>query len=197
MALPHTDTFDSGDGTNLETHNADYNVFFGSMEINDNSAMGNAGSGSACLESGDTYANNQYAQAIVDYSGTNDLGILISRFTTSFNGYGYGSEGTGGATTSERYDAGVPTTIIADATDWADTDDVRIEANGTTIEIFLNSSSDGSTTDATFSSGDPGMLFGDDDQGMAFDSINFGNLPFPVSQSNAPRAWGHYHRTLA
>lgn len=112
-----------------------------------------------------TWGNNQEAQGVVGalVSSTQYAGVAVR--LSGDDGYECYTDGVNGAghTAIARIDNGVETELAAfsPASAFVNGDLIKLTVNGTTLEMFKNGASLGTTTDATYASGAPGVILFD------------------------------------
>lgn len=159
-ALPASDTFVASDGTALTTHNANWYNPGDAVTI-----LANAAECSVTFVycyaawTGDTFANDQYSEATLDYTdGSTYIGPMVRGSNSAATGYICICNSTDMAL--QRLSAG----SLADSIDgytgtFSPGDVIRLEITGTSIVCKQNGTIRISTTDATLSSGYAGMGF--------------------------------------
>jgi hypothetical protein len=117
----------------------------------------------------DTFNDNQYSQIKIDNNGAGyiSVGVRLTGANATLDGYWSSIYNTAPNTFTVqlwRFDDGAPTTLDSQAGVTINNGDViRIEATGTTITLKINGTgiagigTDGSLTDATYSSGVAGF----------------------------------------
>ncbi len=158
MALPATDSFTNSNGTQLNSHNANWTEYNG-FDIQSNAAHPDISADEAAANwTGDTFDNDQYSEGTITSlaSGTY-VGVLV-RSNSSSTYYGYYTD-SGDAAYLFKMVAGSWTELGSGGVLSA-TDTMRLEANGTTLTPKVNGSLDsdvGAQTDSAISSGDAGV----------------------------------------
>lgn len=162
MALPATDDFEAyGDGdlgaqTNWTNVSNNWLV---ATKGSDQRVHPNANDEDCTRWNADTFADDQYAQAVVD-DPTGFVGVSARCSDSAATYYTYfGGDGGNGAWISKVI-AGSRTDLQSGGDDFAATDVVRIECEGTTITPVKNGSTDaslGAQTDSAISSGYAGV----------------------------------------
>jgi hypothetical protein len=160
MALPATSAFTASDGA-LPTQITTFSAVRGAMQVRSNAAQANSSSDETCCRwNADTFNDNQYAFITATLlTSSLYIGAAVRCSNSAETYYGYYMD------TSNRYFfkmvAGTFTDLVTPVTGASNTapDDLRIEANGTTITAKLNGVTDGSfsTTDSSISSGYGGL----------------------------------------
>ncbi len=170
-----TDNFSGTAGTDLPTYNANWvnstliNQWFPPYISTPNGgAVGNGGFSSAAYRTGQTWTNDQYAQAtlaVLPISGNAKICVrMLGDVGTSnpTSGYCVGPEPNFSGQNYRLYDVMVGQLAVS-ATSAVANDVVNIEMVGTTITVRVNGSiiSDLTTTDASHATGNPGIFLGD------------------------------------
>lgn len=106
-----------------------------------------------------TFANDQTAKATITTTSANDYVGVGVRLDGSGNGYIAMAEIGGSGIEVYRLDTGTPTNLTGFATTFSDGDTFELTITGTTLEVFKNDVSLGTTTDATYASGVTGVAF--------------------------------------
>lgn len=174
MALPFSDNFNRADGG----LGANWTTAGSAMNISSNRAVGTTAN-SGGYYNGDTPNADCYVQAqfaILPSGGTEYLTIYLRFNTTSFNGYGaryINGTGmqivkiTGGAVSQLALMGAAPTAGQV----------VRLEASGTTLTMYYDGVSAGSTTDSTYSAaGRTAIAASNSGSGGSLDDFETGNL---------------------
>lgn len=161
MALPATDSFTRSDSSDLGTN---WDVIYGDgHQIIDNQCACNTGYGGgwdgAEIWNADSFNNDQYSQATVAGTmGTGGATGLLVRGSETDNYYGYYAHSTTGWLFKV---VGGSWTTEGTGNSWSVSDEVYLEANGTTITAKKNGSNDSSVsspwTDSDLSSGSAGV----------------------------------------
>lgn len=157
------DTFTGSNGTELHTYNSGWTLQTTDVsEIQSNTAtMRAAGSESAYKWDGDgAFSADQYAQA--KYSTVGHYGGVTVRITgtstATLNGYIALFDGT--AIDLQKITNGTRANLQAGIGTVANGDTVKLEVVGTSIKVYVNGAQIGTTTtDSSFSSGQPGLYF--------------------------------------
>jgi hypothetical protein len=184
MALPATDSFTDTDGTALDSHSANWTIVAANPQIQSNRVTvsnSEGGEGSIlAFWNADTFANDQYAQMYVFFSGNwRAMGPAVR--CSSDNGYVFStSANLGGCVLLKRVSGTV--TVLSTVNPPASGTLLRIEASGTTLTCYFDGSTTGApaaTTDSSLASGSGGLggrwWFGDaagDDWESGILSIN-------------------------
>jgi hypothetical protein len=201
MALPATDSFTRGDSSDLGTN---WDVIFGDgCQIVSNACECNTGSGSgfdgAEIWNADSFDNDQYAEGTLTVAPTNGgIGVAVRGVGgANYTYYGYYSDA------NDKYlfkvlESDEPdfTTLGSHTNQWSVNDDVRLEAEGTTITPILNASTDsdiGAKTDSAISSGSAGVSGYNDNTSGRIDDWEGGNIssvtPLSDSFSDSTNNW--------
>jgi hypothetical protein len=166
MALPAQDSFDRGGGTGVEIGSnwTDTNGTVWQFHQITPPAGGHsfslrgydAGSISMSYWNADSFGNDQYSQILVNYSATPIyLGAGV-RYAAGADGYAARADGY-----ITRYDNASgfsgESSLASGLTNADHGDTLRCEAEGTTIRRKLDGVTEGSATDATYSSGSAGI----------------------------------------
>jgi hypothetical protein len=165
MALPATEAFTDSDGVQLTTHSASWTLNRGDFDIYSNALASDDGGQNALSFAhwnADSFDNDQYAEADVPASITPGdyqiIGVAVRCAASAVTAYCY--SGCVGFSYLARVVAGTATTIADNGDGFDATDEIRLEANGTTVTPILNGSTDsslGAQTDATIASGYAGV----------------------------------------
>lgn len=200
MALPHTDTFTNGDGTDLATHNANwvYASGFSDWEINNNEVNNDTAGMSLAHRDDDAYNDNQYAQAtwaVIAASDGNGIGVACRAHASALTAY-Y-ALGRDFSTTRflGKVVAGSTTTLDSDSTTPNVGEVIRVEANGTAIRALVDGGEILTATDSAIASGSAG-LWADSPPGTshALDDWEGGNLA--AGGLSIPVAMHHYTKNV-
>ena len=150
---------------------------FSAMQISSNAA--NAGSVAKCMAAVNTstvtFANDHSAQITVGNIGSFDyVGLLVR--VSGGTGYGVQIDGRTGNSNNTlfRFAGGVITSNLGTGSLTATAGDtLKLVASGTTIALYKNGSLVDSVTDATYASGQPGILsdFGNSNVGIVDDFV--------------------------
>lgn len=158
MALPASDTFTGADGTALTTYSANWTINTGSFLLISNALRANVSGGfSLARWSADVFPNDQKAQ--VDYvpaAGSNGAIGPAVRISTAGATSCYGLYTDTSNLRFFRLDAG-SYSEFATTTPLVFGDVMRIEAEGSTIRVYVNGVLWTSTTDSTYSAGSGGI----------------------------------------
>lgn len=187
-ALPFTDTFTGTDATELGTYSASWTVplVTGNLLINTNAVRPAVAAAypydwGTAYNNSETYGNDQYAQAVVTWTGTTayvGVGVRIDA-----NGAGYAcvyepQNGQAGIFLI-NYSAGnglSGSNLALDGVTWSTGDTMRCEAEGTTIRMKRNGSQTASATDATYSAGKAGLAATQSSTTERMDTFEGGNI---------------------
>ena len=183
MALPASDAFTNTNGTALPTHDANWDTIEGTCEIQGNAAVGNAAADfSVSIWTGDTFDDDQYSEITIALSGSGTMGAGVC--VRGVDG-GSGAEGyslmqdSSGLTFLEQLNNGGSSDALVEETLTAlgAGEILRLEIEGSTLRGYFDGTEEQNETDATYTAGDAGVAFYDD-QGAEFraDSWEGGNL---------------------
>lgn len=169
MALPKTETFTDSDATLLDAHDANWvfvddgGPFDSEWTITSNSAYSSKSAQAQCWWAGDTFDDDQYAEAevvAIDDSVTGQFGVCCRSDTggTTRTYYFFTFRNfAGGSQILGKVVAGTETVLDSTSGDLSVNDIIRIEAEGTTIRALVNDSEILSVTDSSISSGAAGL----------------------------------------
>lgn len=135
-------------------------VIGGGANLSSNALTSTATTDRRSLYSG-TWGNDHIAHVNVGNltSGVNYAAVCV-RLATTGGGRGYEvyTDGVSGAGHTEiaRWDAGAATVLASVATTFVNGDKLSLRIAGTTLTVYKNDVSVGTTTDSTYSSGNPG-----------------------------------------
>src|SRR5690242_11171898 len=133
-----------------------------------------------------TFPDDQYAQAkvwVVSTSGGTGPGVVVrsasaadTYYRTVVNHAGGTPSGTNNITLSKIV-AGGSTTIWTRSVSFTDGDTIRLEAQGTTLRVFINGSQVGAdATDSAISTGNPGICMSTNVTSASIDDFEAGSL---------------------
>lgn len=152
------ETFTDSDGTALATHNSTWSILHGGFSINTNGVYSSLSQDGLAQWTAGNFNNNQYSQiTLTALSSGNYIGTAVRTQDGVFSGYFvYTDSNT--AYQIQKYVNGVQTILVNNAgTPFQAGDVLRLEISGTTLTLKRNGSVVTTTTDATFSSGRPGV----------------------------------------
>ena len=172
-----TDNFNR---TSLDGNWTQLNAGNGSITIFSSVRVGGSHSqppdaGMAALWNADSFADDQYAQLVIEtiayINKSNHVGVIVRASTDTGSGRDYYYVTVGGDqfgsndnTTFGKIVDGTNTEFVQNTdTDWAVTDTLELEAEGTTIRVLRNGVALGgsfTTTDSDLSSGSAGLIGG-------------------------------------
>jgi len=178
MPIPYTDDFTNTNGTNIVTHDSDYVEDTGGAEIQSNSAQGTTAGQVYVRYTGGAANNDQKITGTLstDASGGAFYAQLLVRSTVTSGQDGYIIYGNSSSDHElGRIDNGTGTKLGAELTTWVDADVLELRAVGTTISVDLNGSQDESVTDSTYSSGEHGVGFYQNNANARWNSITYAN----------------------
>ena len=168
-ALPATDSFTDSNGTHLADHGTSWTQNNGIHDIISNACSPDDLADNLAHWNADSFANDQYAQAtVVGLHSVAKIGVAVRVAAAAANGYGliYNNSNI----RIVRSDTGTFTTLGATFTVPSATDKIRLEISGTTLDYLLDTGggfvSQGTRTDATYSSGSAGVA-GEGNSGSA------------------------------
>lgn len=151
----YTDDFTNSDGTALATHDSNWVVSSGSVEINTNAARCPTASGTAIARyNGGTFTNDQYSKGVVNFAGGSGYAGFTVR-DTGADRYNL-LVADSGAWLLRRFLFG---TIASGSSTFDTGDEIEFRAVGTTLTGLKNGVSFASTTDAALASGKAGIYF--------------------------------------
>jgi hypothetical protein len=148
------------------------------------------------LWTADTFQNDQYSQCVIaSATGSSNSGPIVRGTTGGTNKHYEFDAGPGATSAIYLYDAGVGWTSLATGVAVANGDTLRLEITGTTLTAKVNAATNCTATDATLSSGNPGMHnFPDTGQTITLDDWLGGPITAagaaPFSQNDWPSPTG-------
>ena len=161
----YSDDFTNTDGTALATHNANWTVSAGTIEINTNAARCPTASGTAVARySGGTFTDDQYSKGIVTFNGGSGYAGFSVRDTGSARYFVLVA--ASGAWLIRETNAG---TLTSGSSTFSDGDEITLQAVGTTISALRNGTQFATVTDSAISSGKAGIYL--DNAATNFDRI--------------------------
>lgn len=160
-----TDTFNGTNGTLLPTYSANWPLWGGfnncriegSPGVGDNSGCGNS-------RTGQTWTNDQWAELTVDSANTATVFEVCVRTTSPSNL----SDGYCGGIDSSHFNTqyriikltnGTTTSLVTSATTLSLGDIINMQVVGTSLILTVNGKTLLTTTDSTYSTGNPGLDF--------------------------------------
>ena len=169
--LLDSDAFGGSNGDALTTYNANW-VLLDSASVNPLEIRGTPGVGADSnfggeLRNGQTWTNDQWAELKIDGTTVADLRFLVlvraTAGSSSYTGYAGGvhRDETGGTYEIYKVSNNTFTQLQTSAVTYAANDVVNFEAVGTTLNLVVNSSLAATVTDATYATGSPAMILGD------------------------------------
>jgi hypothetical protein len=171
MALPATDTFAGANGSPI---GANWTDLDGGFEIDTNAAKGTDSGWNFTYWDADTFADNQYAQgAFINFAGVFSGPAVRAAATRCY----YAMVTSSTEIALARLDAAASSTTLQTigSLSISSGDLIRIEAEGSTLRVFLNGVQVGTDqTDATYSSGSAGIVTFSPNAGL--DNFEAGNL---------------------
>jgi hypothetical protein len=151
MATLHSDSFTGANGTNLATHNANYNVFYGDFEIQGNMAYANGLSRCMYLDTGSFPADYQLTVTKQAYTGQHTILYIRSTVNNAnTNCYRAYWEFSNGNIILERVVSGSSTTIGSSYLSANSIHTFTIKAVGSTISVLVDGVSKISVTDTQY-----------------------------------------------
>ena len=155
-----SDSFTNSDGTALPTHNALWVENAGSFAINTNAVYSDS-TATGLARWNETFADDQFSQATYAAveTGTPRIGIA-TRVATSGASTGYFAWGRDGAAVNRalgKIVTGTITYLTNDSTAIQVGDVIRLESEGSTQRVLINSSEILSATDTAIASGQAGL----------------------------------------
>ena len=205
MALPFTDAFTDSNGVAVHTHNARWVVAIGNFQVETNALAANgAAATTQCLMyydetvDGDTLTADQYSEytigAVAAVVNANIGGACRLQKDSVGNGYScYYSEDTND-TLMLKFVAGTPTQLGAAFTAARVANDVcRLEFVGNVGNYKVAGVSQGTRTDSTFTTGNPGGSGEGLTAGHTITTLVIGNLGvvpsavIPLQRTFAPQ----------
>lgn len=186
----YQDDFTTGADEDLDVYDSDWvNALtasdFGVIAADDRVIANNNGGDFHCAAyEGATFANDQYAEVLMDMTGVL-LGPAVRCSSTNNEGYGY-LTGSGDWYLC-IYDADGLDSFISSGSGATSTgtETIRIEIVGTSIEVFQGGVSFQTATDSTFTAGSPGVTAFDYDGSAWLDDFDGGDLSSGVSGTSA------------
>ena len=194
MALPFTDNFNRADGG----LGANWTTLASAMSISSNVAVGSAAN-SAGYYNVDTPNADCYVQAkfaTLPSGGTEYLTIYLRFNTTSFNGYGARYiNGTGMQIV--KIAGGVVSQLALMGSAPSAGQVVKLTASGTTLTMYYDGVSAGSTTDSSYSAaGRSAIAASNSGSGGSLDDFETGNLTtaksLPIPRRTMARMSSHF-----
>jgi hypothetical protein len=183
MALPATDAFTGTNGTALQTYSANWTINSGALQIQSNAVTGNQASvDSVAHWNADNFPNNQYCQAVLAGTITNDNhGVCVRVDASARTGYVFFAIDPT-ARSVYRIDAGAYVLLTIDNTAPVVGQTYRIEISGSAITAKVNGSVIAalSTTDSTYSSGFGGISGYNNSNTERLDNWEAGDLNPPA-----------------
>ena len=175
-----SDSFTDTNGTELNAHDANWTNLTGTAQIQSNEATGNTNADGARYYYSGTWQDDQYSEAPIDDTEGSGLGgtggVAVRLQTGADSGYTAEVGGTTATRYMSRYDAGEYTNLGSASVTYDAADILRLEITGSSWEMFLGGVSEDSGTDATYSSGNVGVSFFDDEGGGNLHSWEGGDL---------------------
>lgn len=157
MALPATDNFAGVNGTLLTVYSASWTAMRNNFVIQTNATCPNGSfDDCACGWTADTFANDQYSQAVVaavDGAAQVSAGVCVR--ATAANYYAFYC--TTGARALVKIVAGSKTVLGSDAVTCSVNDVLKLVIAGTTLTAYVNGVSVFSVTDTSLASGSAGV----------------------------------------
>jgi endonuclease/exonuclease/phosphatase family metal-dependent hydrolase len=180
------ETFTNSDGVALATHNASWTVNAGNFAINTNSVYANgAGNGySMAIWNQSSFSNDQYAEITLPaLTSGGYIGVVVRGQSGSFSGYIVVADSVGSSVL--RCDAGTCTLLTSGGV-FSQGDTLRLEASGTSITLKKNGSVLAGVTDATYSSGRPGLAGYSNVTGSRGDNFNAASISLGGGGGGSP-----------
>jgi hypothetical protein len=179
MGLPATDSFTDTNGVQLTSHSSDWTLNAGDLDVQSNALAPDDAGDSMAHWNADAFDDDQYAQAtVVAISGSVWIGVSVRAHASAHTGYCY--SGDDDEREISKFVAGSYTSIsYYGSGGFSVNDDIRIEAESTTITPVLNASTDtnvGAQTDAAISSGSAGVCGYSDSEDSRIDDWEGGDL---------------------
>jgi len=168
MALPKTETFTDSDATLLDAHDANWvfvddGPFDAEWTITSNSVYASLGGFTQTWWAGDTFDNDQYAEAeivSIDDTVSGQFGVAVrcdTGGTTRTFYYFIFRNFAGGNRILGKVVAGTDTVLDSEAGDLAVNDVLRLEVSGTSLSAKVNDTEILSATDSSITSGAAGL----------------------------------------
>ena len=110
--------------------------------------------------SADTFGDPQFSKVAVVTLAAHEMGAVVRGSTTGNDYYAGGHNRNNHGNDNRRiykYVAGSYSNLATEAVDIAVSDDVRLEADGTSLDLLIGGVSKVTTTDSSHSSGKPGL----------------------------------------
>lgn len=203
MVLPRTFTFTGANGTDLVTYDAAFSYSGGglnSMGITSNTIQGiGASVENLAVVSGETFNTDHYAEAKVTQVGSRNKGVC-GRMDGSGNGYAF--YGKGPSSYGNRYLVievlRTPTTLSSDSSPMLINKLIRLECVGSAQTCKHDGVTVLTGSDATYSSGKPGLAFPSQSTAATLDDLVVDDLgAAPSGQPTMRRFGGFKHMSKA
>lgn len=181
MALPATDTFTTATDQALTAYSASWSnvngvfyVYAAGDNVSPNSAVESAARWNA-----DTFANDQYAQAVVSSVTSEWVGVSVRCASGAANFYGFYTGTSGDASYLFKVIGGTWTQLGSNGASVAAGNTIRLEASGTSLTAYVGGtpSGIGTQTDGSISSGYAGLSgYGSLSSGHVVDNWEGGDI---------------------
>ena len=184
MTLPASDAFTTGANANLTSYSANWTMAQGAastlqvLAASDDVYPNNGGNEMGAFWNADSFNNDQYSEARISAQAGHFIGVCV-RAATGGNYYGWYAANYSTSGYLFKMVSGSWTQLGSTAGQFAVSDIVRIEAEGTTITPYVDGSSTGTPgaqTDSSLSSGAAGLCGYDSGSGTRIDDWEGGNL---------------------
>lgn len=190
MAI-YNDNFNRADGPLSSPWQA---VVNGGLTIVSNEVKSTGGGGNRISAlTGETFNNDQTATVTISTLNSYDFAGVAVRMDATGNGYIALGEFGDGRLTLYRLDAGVATQLKFESTTFIATDTIGLSVTGDSLQLQKNGVAVGTSfTDATFSSGVPGLVYSLQDSNLtAIDDFVADGLVATASTTlDAPLVYG-------
>jgi hypothetical protein len=150
------------------------------------------GSDSFAVWTGDSFQNDQYAQAAISVTGTvggsTGGGLCVRAITAAKTLYWVVADHAASSNIEiGKFVAGVHTTLTPLITRaWTDLDVFRLEANGATLTLKINGATVTTRTDGSIAAGGPGLAYSSTETAVTARTWEGGDLSAPAVSVLAP-----------
>jgi hypothetical protein len=149
--------FTAGDGTALTTADSNWNNLGGTFAVNTNAVYSNvANTDTMARWTAGTFNDNQYSEITISASSTGYIGVGVRLQSGAQSGYGVYCNGTD--LKLIEWSSGAQTTTHYTGSACSVSDVVRLEVSGTNLTVKKNGTTLTTVSDATYSTGRPGLV---------------------------------------
>jgi hypothetical protein len=178
MALPATDDF------SVNNFAVNWTAVVGSFDTNSGQGRSLSANENVTRWTADSFNADHYAQAKLQTQSYPGVCVRLSGASLgALDGYAAVRRVVEGNVRIYRFDNGVASQVGGDYGAVSDSTVVKLQATGTTLELFYDGASQGTETDSAYSSGAAG-LYGFDGSGFddfQADNVSAGSTPSPAA----------------